>query len=70
MDWIRHYMTKFAGDIHVIFYENLKENSIDELVRLNKFLGLPLDKRRLCCTAVSSTQKSFKRKVRDQNITQ
>lgn len=62
--WIRYYTTFYSGEMHLIFYEDLRVDLSTELVKLNKFLNLTLDERRICCIAESAKSAAFKREVR------
>ena len=61
--WIRFYMTRFKGDIHLVFYETMKSDLRAELIRMREFLKAPVDCKRLWCTVTSNQQTKFKRTV-------
>ena len=67
--WIRFYMTRFKGDVHLVFYENMKSDLRAELIRMRAFLQVPVDCMRLWCANTSQNQTKFKRKVSDSQIT-
>ena len=43
-DWVQ-----FGSDLYFVFYEDLKENPIEEMRKLIAYLGLELDEDRLAC---------------------
>ena len=45
-DWI-----KFGKDLYFVFYENLKDNPVEEIKKLMLYLGLEVDHERLGCLA-------------------
>ena len=53
----------FQGPLYPLFYENLKSDLSNELLRIFKFLGIQLDPSVLAC-AVSNQEGSFHRKAR------
>ena len=59
---LQYWINIFKGPKVIIFYEDLKTNLKEQLITINEFLGLPLDKERLFCTLQSNAQK-FHRKV-------
>lgn len=65
ISWMRFYMTKYNGAMHLVFYENLKSNLRAELQRITKFLELPTDCKRLWCASTSEWHSKFQRKVSD-----
>ena len=62
---MRFYMTLFKGDIHLVFYENMKSDLRAEVIRVREFLEAPVDCMRLWCTVTSNQQNKFKRTVSD-----
>ena len=56
-------MTVFEGDVHLVFYENMKLDLRAELIRMRAFLQAPVDCKRLWCAVRSNQQTTFKRKV-------
>nr|XP_002735861.2 PREDICTED: WSC domain-containing protein 2-like [Saccoglossus kowalevskii] len=55
---------KFRGPLLLVRYENMKSNSMGELVRILKFLGHDVTKERLQCVSRNS-QGKFKRIAKD-----
>ena len=43
-DWI-----KFGNELYFVFYEDLKENPVEEIRKLLQYLGLDVDESRLAC---------------------
>lgn len=64
---LEYWVNVFKGPLHIVFYENLKEDLANQLIDLNEFLGLPLNPTRLNCTLMSNKQKKFQRPVSCQS---
>ena len=57
------WLLEFKGLLYPLFYENLKSDLSNELLRIFNFLGIQLDPSVLAC-AVSNQEGSFHRKAR------
>ena len=69
-DWLDQIMVTFekATELHVVFYENLKQNLSEELMDMAKFLGVNVSDNRLNCSVHHSrgVAKRANRKVPDE----
>ena len=55
-DWV-----KFGSDIYFIFYEDLKENPVEEMRKLMLYLNLIVDEERLSCLVREGFKKNPKK---------
>lgn len=61
VDFYTYYLKLFKGQVHVIYYNNLKSDLHEELLQAVKFLGLKPDAIRLNCTIEHPKPPYFKR---------
>lgn len=64
--FMRYFLVYTKKDVFMIFYENLKTELREEMVRVNEFIGPPLDQRRLNCLLdeqEQTNQQRFLKKV-------
>lgn len=61
LDFYRYWLLYYQGDVHVIFYNNLKEDRYNELSKAIKFLNIKANPFRLNCTVYYPKPAYFKR---------
>ncbi|KAK3086361.1 hypothetical protein FSP39_017393 [Pinctada imbricata] len=63
--WRNTYLAwlKFTGPLHIIRYEDLKDNFMQEVAALVKFLNFPILHKRLACVMTDRYEKFQRRKV-------
>jgi len=68
LDFYKFWLEQFNGDVHVVYYNNLKSNIAAELTEAIKWLGHEPDALRIDCTLNFPTRTYFKRKVSEKAI--